>query len=332
MIEWIGDWLALFMFLTLLVLIFTGTGERVAESVNGSASGAPRLHVEYALSDQQRPQVDAGDDQAVALPADASLDGTVSDDGLPDPPGAVTTSWSKASGPGTVTFGDASAVDTTASFSQSGVYVLRLVADDGELATSDTVTITVVDEGSQVLERRVSDNADDAEESASGSVSVTNGDLELVYDKGNQTVGVRFTDITVPSGVTITNAYVQFKADETNAGATNLVVRAHASGNAPTFTTASGGISSRPRTSAAVATAYSVSETLAGSVGGATGSATGATAVAGPDGADETTTVCAQIPTRAVAGRYRSRRRYCCSARGCLLLATHAGASSATDG
>ena len=72
----------------------------------------------------------------------------------------------------------------------------------------------------------------------------------------------------------------------------------------PTWATATS------RTSAAVGTADSGSETLAGSVGGATGSATGATAVAGLDGADGTATVCAQIPTRAVAGtRTRARRR-----------------------
>jgi hypothetical protein len=42
-----------------------------------------------------------------------------------------------------VSFGDANAVDTTASFSSAGVYVLRLTADDGQLTASDDVTITV---------------------------------------------------------------------------------------------------------------------------------------------------------------------------------------------
>ena len=65
-------------------------------------------------------------DQTITLPSDATLDGTVTDDGLPNPPGALTTSWSQVSGPGTVTFADASAVDTTASFSAAGAYVLEL--------------------------------------------------------------------------------------------------------------------------------------------------------------------------------------------------------------
>ena len=89
------------------------------------------------------PFVNAGPDQTISQPANANLDGTVSDDGLPNPPGAVTTTWSKVSGPGTVTFGNPNAVDTTASFSVAGTYVLRLLADDSALTSNDTVTITV---------------------------------------------------------------------------------------------------------------------------------------------------------------------------------------------
>ena len=89
------------------------------------------------------PVVNAGPDQTITLPSNASLDGTVSDDGLPNPPGTVTTAWSKVSGPGTVTFGNASAVDTTASFSVAGSYTLRLTANDSVLSTSDDVIITV---------------------------------------------------------------------------------------------------------------------------------------------------------------------------------------------
>ena len=69
----------------------------------------------------QPPAVDAGPDAAVVLPASASLDGSVTDDGLPDPPANVTTAWSKTSGPGTVTFADATAVDTAASVSGTRV-------------------------------------------------------------------------------------------------------------------------------------------------------------------------------------------------------------------
>ncbi|MEE9445163.1 MAG: fibronectin type III domain-containing protein, partial [Cocleimonas sp.] len=91
------------------------------------------------------PTVEAGDDQTIALSVDATLDGTVSDDGLPTTPGTVTTLWTLISGPtgGTVLFADATQVDTTANFSVEGTYVLDLDADDSELANNDQITITV---------------------------------------------------------------------------------------------------------------------------------------------------------------------------------------------
>ena len=89
------------------------------------------------------PSVSAGIDQTITLPASAALDGTVADDGLPNPPGALTTTWSKVSGPGTVTFGNANAVDTQASFSAAGTYVLQLAASDGSLTTRDSVQVAV---------------------------------------------------------------------------------------------------------------------------------------------------------------------------------------------
>jgi hypothetical protein len=91
------------------------------------------------------PGVAAGPEQTIFLPnsadpASANLDGTVVDDGLPGP---VTTTWSQVSGPGTVIFTDPNVVDTTASFSTDGEYVLRLTANDGAVSTSHDVTILV---------------------------------------------------------------------------------------------------------------------------------------------------------------------------------------------
>ncbi|HLK93574.1 MAG TPA: hypothetical protein VKZ18_27025 [Polyangia bacterium] len=96
-----------------------------------------------AAATNTAPVVNAGPDQTITLPASASLAGTVTDDGLPNPPGAVTTTWSKVSGPGTVTFGNASARSTTATFSTAGSYVLQLLASDSALSASDTITVTV---------------------------------------------------------------------------------------------------------------------------------------------------------------------------------------------
>src|SRR5688572_30304634 len=97
----------------------------------------------------QPPVVSAGADRAITLPASATLAGTASDDGLPTPPATLTTTWSMLSGPGTVTFGNANALSTTASFSTAGSYTLRLTASDSALTTVDDVVITVNPAGNQ---------------------------------------------------------------------------------------------------------------------------------------------------------------------------------------
>jgi hypothetical protein len=102
------------------------------------------------------------------------------------------------------------------------------------------------------VEVRVATGKDDAEEKASGSVSLTSADLELVYDGSNQTVGLRFQGVTIPTGATVTNAYVQFQVDEKSTGATSLLIEGQATVNPPTFSSSSRNISNRPRTFAAV--------------------------------------------------------------------------------
>ena len=73
----------------------------------------------------------------------ANLDGTVTDDGVTGP---LTYSWTKVSGPGTVTFGNAAAVDTTATISAAGTYVLRLTANDGNRTATKDVTVKLLSE------------------------------------------------------------------------------------------------------------------------------------------------------------------------------------------
>jgi hypothetical protein len=240
-----------------LALIVTGSNKRTAESFNGDAAGAALLHVEYGSGGgggNQAPSVSAGGDQTITLPASANLDGTVTDDGLPTPP-ALTTSWSMLSGSGTVTFGNASAIDTTATFSTSGVYTLRLAATDGAAASFDDVVITVNNAGGTItFEKRVAASADDAEQNlATGAVDLTSSDIELVLDGSvNQVVGLRLTGVTIPQGATIVNAWVQFKVDETGSTATSVNIQGQADDNPLTFTTAANNVGSRPRTVASV--------------------------------------------------------------------------------
>jgi RHS repeat-associated protein len=95
-------------------------------------------------ADQNRaPVVNAGPDQAVSqLNSPITLHGTVSDDGLPLPAN-INGHWSKVSGPGQVSFGNADALDTTAAFDAAGIYVLRLTADDSLDSASDLMEVRV---------------------------------------------------------------------------------------------------------------------------------------------------------------------------------------------
>ena len=88
------------------------------------------------------PVVNAGPDQTITMPASATLAGSVTDDGLPTG-STINKSWSILIGPGDVSFGNATALDTTAAFSSAGTYTLRLSATDGALSASDDVVITV---------------------------------------------------------------------------------------------------------------------------------------------------------------------------------------------
>jgi hypothetical protein len=92
----------------------------------------------------QAPVVSAGADQSTTLPANSvTLIGTATDDGLPSPPGALTSGWSLVSGPGTVTLSAPSALTTGATFTTAGTYTLRLTVSDSALATTSDVHVTV---------------------------------------------------------------------------------------------------------------------------------------------------------------------------------------------
>jgi RHS repeat-associated protein len=88
------------------------------------------------------PVVNAGVDQTIKLPASATLTGTMSDDALPSG-GNLTSTWTKVSGPGNVTFSDNTSLTTTATFSLAGYYVLRLTASDSALTATDDVVLRI---------------------------------------------------------------------------------------------------------------------------------------------------------------------------------------------
>ena len=99
-----------------------------------------------------------------------------------------------------------------------------------------------------VVEVQVLASGDDVEESSSGSIDTTSGDLELAVDGGDsQIIGLRFLPVAIPQDATITKAYVQFRSDEVTVGPASLLVEGQATDNAAPF---GASVSTLPRTAA----------------------------------------------------------------------------------
>jgi GH25 family lysozyme M1 (1,4-beta-N-acetylmuramidase) len=92
----------------------------------------------------------------------------------------------------------------------------------------------------------------DVEQATNGTMSLTSSDLELVRDEGTsageQTIGLRFENLSLPVGAEILSANIQFSTDETNSEPTTLTIHAHRSGNAAVFTTNLNDLAIRPLT------------------------------------------------------------------------------------
>jgi serine protease len=143
-----------------------------------------------------------------------------------------------------------------------GNYDVQLFAKNGycHLGSPLSFNVTVDNNGggnngggtiqTGTFETRISSSLDDVEERSSGSVNATSSDLELVFDNSNQNIGLRFTDVSIPKGATVTAAYVQFTTDERNSGTTSLSIKAHDIDDAPAFTTSSRNVSNRTTTNA----------------------------------------------------------------------------------
>jgi RHS repeat-associated protein len=123
---------------------FTTAGEYVLKltASDGQLSASDTVTV-TVVPNNQPPTVDAGPDQTIELPDPAFLKGVITDDGMPHG-STVTSTWSFVSGPGPVVFGNVNAAVTTASFTNPGVYTLKLTATDTEFTVSDEMSVTVL--------------------------------------------------------------------------------------------------------------------------------------------------------------------------------------------
>jgi hypothetical protein len=192
----------------------------------------------------------------------------------PPPPADTFTIAASAGGCGTISPPGTTTVDhgadqTYTMLPQDNCIIANVIVDGQSIGTPSTYTFANVTsshtivadfaENEEVLsvEVRVASGSDDAEESDSGSIDdLSSSDLELVYDgyiDSDQTVSIRFSGVAIPQNANIVNAYVQFQVDENSSVSTSLTIEGEAIDDAPTFTSSSGNISSRVRTSANVA-------------------------------------------------------------------------------
>jgi RHS repeat-associated protein len=152
--------------------------------------------------ENQAPGVNAGADQTITLPASAVLHGTVTDDGYPSG-SSVSVSWSKISGPGTVTFSSQTSLDTNASFSVAGTYVLRLTASDSQLTASDDVQVIVIPQNFAPTVNAGADQTVNLPGSASLNGSVSDDGLPA-----GSTLTTLWSKVSGPGDVTFANVSV----------------------------------------------------------------------------------------------------------------------------
>jgi len=103
---------------------------------------------------------------------------------------------------------------------------------------------------------RINHFADDVEERVSdGDMYVDSTDIEIGDDPnktGAQVVGLRFNGLEIPQGATISNAYIEFEADNTDSVATSVTITGEMADNAAAFSTDDYNLTNRAQTTANV--------------------------------------------------------------------------------
>jgi hypothetical protein len=109
------------------------------EALNSYGPVSASASVTVTQINDRAPVVNAGPSQTIILPANAVLNGTATENGIP----LSTVLWSQIAGPGQVTFTNAASTATQATFSAPGTYVLELSASAPPFTGVDDVTIMV---------------------------------------------------------------------------------------------------------------------------------------------------------------------------------------------
>ncbi|MFO7936786.1 MAG: Ig-like domain-containing protein [Kiritimatiellia bacterium] len=112
-------------------------------ALDGAAAASDEMIVSICLPNVA-PVAEAGEDFEVEVGSLVALNGVATDDNKPKD-GILVAQWSVLTGDvSVVQFEDSSNTATSIRFTTNGVFVLSLVASDGELTSQDTVTVTVL--------------------------------------------------------------------------------------------------------------------------------------------------------------------------------------------
>ena len=207
---------------------------------DGALSSSDTLTV-VVQSANVAPVVNAGSDQSITLPTNSvSLLGIVTDDGLPLPP-TLTYTWTAINNPpAPVIFSAPNALSTNATFSAAGTYTLQLTASDGQLSGSDTLQVVVSPQSTgNTLTDQVEKSSDDVNEDGN-SYDATNSQLWFgTGQNGSKSyMGVRFTNLDIPKGATITDAHLEVYTLTAQWISMHILIGADAVDNSATFTSA----------------------------------------------------------------------------------------------
>ncbi|MDQ6633095.1 MAG: hypothetical protein M3Y82_15300, partial [Verrucomicrobiota bacterium] len=177
------------------------------------------------------PVVDVGPDFTVQIATSATLNGLVSDDGNPNPPGALNNLWSFISGPVPITFTNAGSLTNTIQFNDAGSYLFRLTSTDGQVKIFDEVTVTVTEPTSIYLYASDSEAAElgpDLGQFTIQRFGDINFDLTIQMTmSGTASNGVDFValtnSVTIPAGTNLTTFYVTPFLDNRTEGDESVV-------------------------------------------------------------------------------------------------------------
>lgn len=132
---------------------------------------------------------------------------------------------------------------------QDGTYTIQVFAiDKGENRVESDIIQVFAGKVTIVKDFMIAEGNDDVEENGvSGNLYFDSSDMELVSDgsKGNQTIGLRFTNLSIPKDAIIKKAFIQFTTDETTTVSTNLSIGIEDVDNADIFKNLTNNVSSR---------------------------------------------------------------------------------------